>query len=77
VKAGFTPAEAIRAATLDAAAFLAEDQPPEFGAVRVGLRADLLLVEGDPTQDVARLQDLREVFVDGIAIEREGIGSGT
>lgn len=77
VKAGFAPAEAIRAATLDAAVFLADDQPPEFGAVRVGLRADLLLVEGDPTQDVARLQDLREVFVDGIAIEREGIGGGT
>lgn len=68
VRAGLTPAEAIRAATLDSAAYLANDRPIDFGAVRVGLRADLLLVEGDPTADISRLQAIREVIVDGAPI---------
>lgn len=75
VKAGFTPSEAIRAATLDSATFLANGGPLEFGAIRVGLDADLLLVEGDPTRDVARLQDIRALFVDGVAIDRQAIAA--
>jgi len=73
VRAGLTPGEAIRAATLDSATFLADGQPIEFGAVRVGLKADLLLVEGDPTEDVARLQDIREVILGGTPIERRSV----
>jgi hypothetical protein len=73
VSAGLTPAEAIRAATLDSATFLANSQPIEFGAVRVGLRADLLLVEGDPTKDISRLQDIREVIVDGTPMVRQPV----
>ncbi len=73
VRAGFTPAEAIRAATLDPATWLARGQPIEFGAVRVGLQADLLLVEGDPTEDIARLQDISEVIVAGTPLERSPV----
>ena len=73
VSAGMTPGEAIRAATLDSAIYLANGQPIEFGAVRVGLRADLLLVEGDPTQDIARLQNIREVILAGTPIERRSV----
>jgi hypothetical protein len=70
VRAGMTPAEAIRATTLDPATWLADDEAPEFGAVRVGLRADLLLVAGDPTEDIARLQDIVAVILDGTPVER-------
>jgi imidazolonepropionase-like amidohydrolase len=73
VRAGLTPAEAIRAATVDSATWLANGKPIEFGAIRVGLRADLLLVSGDPTEDIARLQDIAAVVVGGTPVERRAV----
>jgi len=75
VRAGMTPAEAIRAATLDAARFLASGGEPDAGVIAVGKRADLILVEGDPSRDVGVLQDLREVFLAGVPIERTPIAT--
>jgi len=71
VRAGMTPVEAIQAATLQAARFLAAGAEPEVGDVAVGMRADLLLVEGDPTRDLSVLSAIREVFLDGVPLERE------
>jgi imidazolonepropionase-like amidohydrolase len=68
--AGLTPIEVIRAATLAPARFLARSDDPDFGQVAVGKRADLLLVAGDPTQDVAALDLIREVIVRGARVER-------
>lgn len=48
--AGLTPYEALAAGTVVAAEFLGEQD--EFGAVREGLRADLLLLERNPLEDV-------------------------
>ncbi|MBX9640738.1 MAG: amidohydrolase family protein, partial [Mycobacteriaceae bacterium] len=73
VAAGLTPSEALRAATLDSATYLANGQPIEFGAVRVGLRADLLLIDGDPTEDISKLQAIREVIVDGTPVVRRPV----
>jgi imidazolonepropionase-like amidohydrolase len=70
VAAGLSPVDAIRAATLAPARFLAGGQDPEFGAVEIGKRADLLLVEGDPTAGVDALENIREVFVAGVPLER-------
>lgn len=50
---GFTPAEALRAATQ----YGGELMGLEVGQVTEGWLADLLLVDGDPTADVAILQD--------------------
>lgn len=58
--AGFTPAQALQAATGDAAAALAPDGG--FGAVAVGGVADLLLVEGDPTANVGDLDQIALVL---------------
>lgn len=52
---GFTPLEALVAATSAAAQAVGLDS--ETGAVRAGLSADLLLVDGDPLDDVALLAD--------------------
>lgn len=50
---GFTPAEALRAATQYGGELMGLD----VGLVRPGYLADLLLVDGDPTEDVRILQD--------------------
>ena len=50
---GYTPAEALSAATMLGGALM--DLP--LGLVREGYLADLLLVDGDPTTDLAVLLD--------------------
>ena len=69
-RAGLTPIEVIRAATIGPARFLAGRDEPDWGNVAVGQRADLLLVEGDPTRDVAALSAIRAVLLDGVPIAR-------
>jgi imidazolonepropionase-like amidohydrolase len=61
VAAGLTPYEALRAGTADAAEFLHMDA----GRVRPGLRADLVLVEANPLQDVAAAERRRGVVLRG------------
>jgi imidazolonepropionase-like amidohydrolase len=48
-EAGLSPIEALRAATLTPAALLGSS---DAGEISVGARADLLLVAGDPLQDI-------------------------
>lgn len=48
VEAGLTPAEAIRAATVEAAALLARK---DLGEIAVGAAADFVVVAGDPLAD--------------------------
>ncbi|MFD2415080.1 amidohydrolase family protein [Amycolatopsis pigmentata] len=61
-RAGMTPAEILRAATvLPARAFGLTDR----GAVRPGLRADLVLVEGDPVDDISATRAIRAVWCAG------------
>ncbi len=73
VRAGLSPSEAIRAATLDAATFLAHGEEPDFGIIKVGKRADLLLVDGDPSQDVGALEHIVEVILGGVVLLRSPV----
>ncbi|MCP3730261.1 amidohydrolase family protein [Sphingomonas sp. MG17] len=50
---GFTPAEALSAATMLGGQLMGE----QVGQVKTGYLADLLLIDGDPTRDVRVLQD--------------------
>jgi len=52
---GFTPTEALVAATRLGGQIMGMGD--ELGQIKVGYLADLLLVDGDPTQNVALLQD--------------------
>ena len=64
VRAGLTPVEALRAATsTPAAVFHLDDR----GVIRSGARADLLLVTGDPTADIAATHNIAGVWKAGIA----------
>jgi hypothetical protein len=53
-EAGFHPLEVIRAATMHGAEALHEPkgQPPEFGIVRAGMLADMVLVDQNPLQNL-------------------------
>jgi imidazolonepropionase-like amidohydrolase len=62
VAAGLSPAEALRSATTaPARVFGLTDR----GSVTPGLRADLVLVEGDPTQDITATRNIRETWIGG------------
>jgi imidazolonepropionase-like amidohydrolase len=52
VEAGMSPLAAIRAATLDAARVITRTEDPEYGSIRAGKAADLLLLDADPTVDI-------------------------
>jgi imidazolonepropionase-like amidohydrolase len=68
VNAGLTPLEALRAATSATAdSFHLKDR----GRIKPGLRADLLLVKGDPTKDILATRDIVGVWKEGCAIDRE------
>lgn len=67
VRSGLTPVEALRAATsLPARLFRLGDR----GRVAPGMRADLLLVEGDPTRDIAALHRIAAIWKNGYRIGR-------
>jgi imidazolonepropionase-like amidohydrolase len=62
VDAGMTPVQALRAATSEPALYFGLD---DRGAVREGLRGDLLLVDGDPTADIAATLRIDGVWIGG------------
>jgi imidazolonepropionase-like amidohydrolase len=60
---GFTPVVALRAATyLNAKRFKFSDR----GQIKAGLRADLVLVEGNPLENIDNTLNLRAVWKEGI-----------
>jgi imidazolonepropionase-like amidohydrolase len=63
VEAGLTPLQALRAATGAAARILGAEA--EIGTIAPGLRADLLLLDGDPTKDIRNTQKIALVLIDG------------
>jgi imidazolonepropionase-like amidohydrolase len=60
---GFTPAEALTAATVVSAGILR--QSGDHGRIAPGQRADLVLTGGRPDEHIADLHDVRRVFVAG------------
>ena len=63
VDAGLTPYQALRAATVNPAEFL--HASGEFGTVSVGKRADLILVAGNPLQNINNASRLSGVMLRG------------
>ena len=64
-QAGLTPLEAITAATGNPARMLG--LADEIGTVEVGKRANLLIVDGDPSRDLRDLRRVRWTVKDGLA----------
>jgi imidazolonepropionase-like amidohydrolase len=67
VRDGLTPIQALAAATsAPAHCFHLDDR----GWIRPGLRADLLLVEGDPTTDILATRNIVAVWKRGVRVKR-------
>lgn len=67
VGAGLTPSEALAAATsVPAATFGLRDR----GRIAPGLRADLVLVDGDPVQSITSTRRIAMVWKAGVSVER-------
>jgi imidazolonepropionase-like amidohydrolase len=70
VKAGMTPASAIRAATLDAATLL--DRVTTIGSIEPGKDADIIAVAVSPLNDVTELERIRFVMRRGVVHRLDG-----
>jgi imidazolonepropionase-like amidohydrolase len=63
VQAGMTPLQAFRAATIQPATLLGVAD--RLGTIEKGKLADLLIIDGDPTQDITALRTIRLVMKGG------------
>jgi imidazolonepropionase-like amidohydrolase len=72
VRAGMTPVEVIRSATQTAAEICGIAQ--SVGTLKTGKLADVLVVDGDATRDIAALSDTFLVLKDGQPVYRKGEG---
>ncbi len=69
VDAGLSPMEAIVAATRTAAEYLG--QVDELGTIAPGKLADLLVVNGNPLEDITSTKDIHLVVKNGVIVNRE------
>jgi hypothetical protein len=65
VKAGIPPGEALRIATYNGAKYTGTLD--RLGTVEIGKSADLMLLDGDPTQDISTIRRARLVMKEGVA----------
>jgi len=63
VQAGFTPMEAIQAATLVPAQAMGMEK--ESGTIEAGKRADVILVDGNPLENISDIRKVNVVFAGG------------
>ena len=77
-RCGYTPMEAIKAGTVNGAKLMRRDH--EIGTVEAGKLADLVLVEGNPLEDIrvlARADNVRMVMIGGkIQKKADGVRHG-
>jgi hypothetical protein len=71
VEAGFTPSEALAAATITPAQMIGVDKMT--GTIAVGKAADLVLVEGDPSKRIGDLRNTRTVMMGGKLMDADAL----
>lgn len=68
-RAGLTPAEVLRAATINAARYAGLDH--SSGSLKPGKLADLVLLDANPLSDVRNTRRIRAVMIEGRIYDRE------
>ena len=67
VKAGFTPLEALQAATIVPARVMKKDG--DSGSIEVGKRGDLVILDANPLDDIANTRKIHRVVTNGRVFE--------
>lgn len=67
VEAGLTPLEAIKASTLNGATYL--NRADRVGTIAVGKQADLVVLAGDPSANIADIRKVETVFKAGVGYD--------
>ena len=67
VASGMTPMQVIIAATKNGAAFLRMN---DTGTIAVGKNADLLVLDGNPAEDITNTRRISAVYLKGVAVNR-------
>ena len=71
VMAGLTPVDAIKGCTYNAAKILQDED--EYGSIQEGLSADILIVEGNPAENISDSRNVRHVFLQGKQIDLQSL----
>ena len=64
VRAGMSPMDALRAATAVSAKAMRLER--EIGTIEAGKRADLLVLDANPLDDISNIRRLRSVMIGGV-----------
>jgi imidazolonepropionase-like amidohydrolase len=72
VRAGLTPMQALEAGTRRAAEMVRADDA--FGTIEVGKRADLLILDANPLEDIRNTQKIAAVVLNGRYLDRQALG---
>ena len=75
VQAGLTPIQAITVATLNAAELL--HIADQYGTLAAGKKANFIVLEKDPSQDIHNTQTIRAVWKDGNKVSDGPLSAGT
>jgi imidazolonepropionase-like amidohydrolase len=71
VKAGLSPAEALRAATWESAVFL--DRTADSGSLEPRKLADIVVLDADPLADIRSASRIHTVIFNGRALDRRAL----
>lgn len=69
VEAGIAPMQAIQAATINSAKAFRKDK--DYGTIEAGKVADIVVIEGDPLQDIWAAQNVKLVVMGGKLVDRQ------
>ncbi|HEY5069339.1 MAG TPA: amidohydrolase family protein, partial [Candidatus Acidoferrum sp.] len=67
VEAGFTPVQAIHVATENGARYLGQED--RIGTLAAGKQADIVLIKGDPSKNIADIENVETVFKAGVGYD--------